>query len=55
MMPATIKSHWHAFRHRKASIMAQNNVPLIEIMNFLGHDNIEVTQNYLRLLGYTKY
>lgn len=46
---------WHAFRHRKASIMAQNNVPLIEIMNYLGHENIEVTQNYLRLLGYTKY
>jgi integrase len=46
---------WHSFRHRKASIMAQNNIPLVEIMNYLGHDNIEVTQGYLRLLGYTKY
>jgi integrase len=46
---------WHAFRHRKASIMAKNSIPLVEIMNYLGHDNIEVTQKYLRLLGYTKY
>ena len=46
---------FHSFRHLKASEMAANNVPLIEIMNFLGHDNIEVTQKYLRLLGWTQY
>lgn len=46
---------WHAFRHRKASLMAQRNIPLVEIMNYLGHESIDVTQRYLRLLGYTKY
>ncbi|MFA6011957.1 MAG: site-specific integrase [Desulfobacteraceae bacterium] len=46
---------WHAYRHRKASILAKNNVPLVEIMAILGHDNIEVTQIYLRVLGFSKY
>ena len=46
---------FHSFRHLKASEMAANNVPLIEIMNYLGHDNIEVTQKYLRLLRWTQY
>ena len=46
---------WHAFRHRKASLLASKNIPLVEIMHLLGHDNIEVTQQYLRLLGFTKY
>jgi len=39
-------------RHRKASIMASENISLINIMEFLGHDNIEVTQKYLRILGH---
>jgi integrase len=46
---------WHSFRHRYASILAAKGIPLIEIMNLLGHDNIETTQKYLRLLGFTKY
>lgn len=46
---------WHAYRHRLASIMASKNIPLVEIMTILGHDNIEVTQKYLRLLGFTRY
>jgi integrase len=46
---------WHAYRHRKASLLAKMNMPLVEIMAILGHDNIEVTQIYLRVLGFTKY
>lgn len=46
---------WHSYRHRKASMLAKANLPLVEIMAILGHDNIEVTQIYLRVLGFSKY
>ncbi len=35
--------------------MAHKNISLVEIMNYLGHDIIEVIEGYLRSLGYTKY
>lgn len=43
---------WHAFRHRKASIMAKEGVPINAIQHYLGHESIVVTQQYLHLLGY---
>ncbi len=43
---------WHAFRHRKASIMAQMKEPINAIQHYLGHESIIVTQQYLHLLGY---
>ena len=43
---------WHAFRHRKASLMAKNGVPINEIQHYLGHESILVTQQYLHLLGF---
>lgn len=43
---------WHSFRHRKASLMAKNGVPINEIQHHLGHESILVTQQYLHLLGY---
>jgi len=43
--------NWHNLRHRRASIWASSNMPLIEIMNRLGHSNLQTTQKYLQLLG----
>lgn len=47
------KWNWHSLRHRRASIWASNQMPLIEIMQRLGHSNLQTTQKYLQLLGYT--
>ena len=50
---AGIKKYgWHAYRHLKASLMANQKVPIMEIKNYLGHESLEVTQTYLHLLGY---
>lgn len=43
---------WHAFRHRKASLMAKEGKPLTTIQNFLGHESAVVTSKYLHSLGY---
>jgi integrase len=43
---------WHSLRHRKASIMASQGIPINEIQHYLGHESILVTQQYLQLLGY---
>jgi integrase len=40
----------HSVRHTAASWMAQNGVPLIEIMETLGHSNIRQTMRYAHLL-----
>lgn len=42
---------WHNLRHRFASILSKNGVPLFEIMSKLGHQNLETTQKYLQLIG----
>ena len=44
--------NWHSFRHRKASMMAAQGVPINQIQAILGHESILVTQQYLQLLGY---
>jgi integrase len=41
---------WHNLRHRCASMMSKNGVPLFEIMTILGHSNLDTTQKYLQLL-----
>lgn len=41
---------WHNLRHRKASIMSKNGVPLFDIMSLLGHSNLKTTQGYLQQL-----
>lgn len=46
---------WHAFRHRKASIMAKQGVPVNQIQHYLGHESLLVTQQYLHLLGFMGY
>lgn len=43
---------FHAFRHRKASMMAKVGIPINEIQHYLGHESILVTQRYLHLLGH---
>lgn len=48
------KWNWHALRHRRASIWANEGMTLIEIMHRLGHTNLETTQRYLQLLGYRR-
>jgi integrase len=45
--------NWHCLRHRRASIWANDKMPLIEIMQRLGHSNLGTTQRYLQLLGFT--
>jgi integrase len=47
------KWNWHSLRHRRASIWACDKMPLIEIMQRLGHSNLQTTQKYLQLLGFT--
>ncbi|KAF0221495.1 MAG: phage integrase family [Geobacteraceae bacterium] len=46
--------NWHNLRHRRASIWANNNMPIFEIMSRLGHTNMATTMRYLQLLGFTK-
>ncbi len=46
------KWNWHSLRHRRASIWANKGMSLLELMQRLGHSNIETTQIYLRLLGF---
>ncbi len=46
--------NWHSLRHRRASIWANNGMSLIELQYRLGHSNMETTQKYLQLLGFTK-
>jgi integrase len=45
--------NWHCLRHRRASFWANDKMPLIEIMQRLGHSNLGTTQRYLQLLGFT--
>lgn len=42
---------WHSLRHRRASIWACSGMPIFEIMQRLGHSNLETTQRYLQLLA----
>ena len=44
------KWNWHNLRHRYASILSNDGLPLFEIMTLLGHSNLETTQKYLQLL-----
>lgn len=39
--------HWHDLRHECGSRLAERGVPLIEIMELLGHANLATTQKYL--------
>lgn len=49
---ATVKSWgWHNLRHRYASKLSKEGVPIFELMSKLGHSNLETTQGYLQLLG----
>lgn len=41
---------WHNLRHRYASNLSKQGLPLFEIMSRLGHMNLKTTQNYLQLL-----
>ena len=41
---------WHSFRHRIASKKIAEGATILEVMNFLGHENIEVTQGSLQEL-----
>ena len=47
--------NWHNLRHRAATIWASQNMPIIEIMYRLGHNNLVTTLGYLQLLGFTKF
>lgn len=41
---------WHSLRHRYASLLSKQNIPLFEIMTKLGHQQLKTTQLYLQLL-----
>ena len=41
----------HAIRHLTASILAQANVPMIEIQGILRHKNLATTERYIRRLS----
>jgi len=41
---------YHSLRHFGASMMAALGVPLVEIQNLLGHEDIETTQRYIHSL-----
>jgi integrase len=42
---------WHAIRHLTASILAQNDVPMIQIKDILRHRALSTTERYLKRLG----
>ncbi len=42
---------WHNLRHRYASNLSKQGMPLFQIMSLLGHSNLETTQGYLQLLS----
>lgn len=46
--------NWHNLRHRRASVWANDNMPIFEIMSRLGHNNMATTMRYLQLLGFTR-
>ena len=48
------KWNWHGLRRRRASIWANEDKPLFQIMMLLGHSNISTTQRYLFNLGIVK-
>jgi integrase len=39
--------HWHDLRHECGTRLAQQGVPLVEIMTLLGHADLATTQKYL--------
>jgi integrase len=45
--------NWHNLRHRRATIWANSGMTLIEIMHRCGHSNIQTSQRYMQLLGFT--
>jgi integrase/recombinase XerD len=49
--PLVVLWGWHSFRHRFASRLSKEGVPLFEIMLKLGHSQVGTTQNYLHLLS----
>ena len=42
---------FHALRHAGASVMDNNNVPIIAIQKILGHENRSTTEIYLQGIG----
>jgi integrase len=42
---------WHSLRHRFASKLSRQNVPIFEISQLLGHSSITTTQIYLQMLA----
>lgn len=48
--PTVIIWGWHSFRHRFASLLSKQGVPLYEIMVKLGHSQLATTQRYLQLI-----
>ena len=42
---------YHALRHARASELANENVPLQKIRDFLGHENVLTTSRYLHSIG----
>jgi len=42
---------WHNLRHRYASLLSKQGVPIFEIMSKLGHSSLTTTQIYLQTLG----
>ena len=45
---------FHCARHTFASLLIQNNVNLNDIKDFLGHENISVTMNYVHSIDETR-
>ncbi len=42
---------WHSLRHRYASLLSKQNIPIFEIMIRLGHSQLKTTQQYLQMLA----
>ncbi|HYA90589.1 MAG TPA: tyrosine-type recombinase/integrase, partial [Thermodesulfobacteriota bacterium] len=42
---------WHCIRHLSATILSNDNTPLLDISQLLGHSDVTTTQIYLRSLG----
>ena len=42
---------YHALRHARASELANQNIPLQKIRDFLGHEDVLTTSRYLHSIG----
>ena len=47
--------NWHNLRHRACSLWLKENMVIYEVMQRLGHRNVQTTMRYAQLLKFTNF